>query len=175
MQSYKYQKYFIAVHKENNSIISIQKNKVNKNVSIELELFDAEKLNAFNSFFNILYEPPQDLDRICNLKVRKNSLLIQRRDINHLKVFDLNSNALTKRFKIADCKCFDDPRQKEESGEKHKFRIYDSGISFNQKYAILAVGVFQKKNTKKAVGFSLRGLKIPKSAKKSSSYIFCVK
>eukprot|EP01084_Bolivina_argentea_P260516 439983_1 len=194
LQSQKYPKYFMAIHKENNAIISIKKEEINDNISIEFELFHSNKLNAFKSFFDYIYEPPQDLDKICNLKVRKKLLIVQRKDINHVKVFNLSNdiqekNILLKRFKIRQCECYKNDidyernqlynmkhkygRKKSDEDEKHAFRIYDSGISFNQKYLVLCVGTFGKANMRKAIKFSLKGFKIPRSAKKPSSHSFC--
>jgi len=131
-----------------------------------------EKNKKFASFFDFIQEPAADLDRICNLKSRRNKrtkqhlLSVQRTDINNVKIFDLNENVLAKRCKIKDCQC-------KGKDQQHIFRIYDSGLSFDQRFSILAVGIFMKSQSKKAVDFSLKGLNISKTNKKQQSHSFC--
>merc|ERR1712154_42896 len=173
IQSVKHKDCYVAIRKKDNMVIPIKEKKITNKVCVQFELVDTEKNKKFDSFFDFLPEPPNDLDLICNLKSRRNKrtrkhlLSVQRTDINNVKIFDLNKNVLVKRCKIRDCKC--------SGNDKHIFRIYDSALSFDQRFSIFAVGLYTKSQSKKAFGFSLKGLNITKNDKKMQSHSFCVK
>jgi len=159
IQSVKYKDAYLAVDKSL-KIIPLKEKKINsKNVCTQFELVEVEKNKKFDSFFEFISEPATDLDRICNLKsrrdkrTRKHFLSVQRTDINNVKIFDLDKKILIKRIKIRE-------------DEKFIFRIYDSGLSFDQRFSVLAVGIFRAAQNKKAIAFSLKGLNISKNAKK---------
>ena len=109
-----------------------------------------------NSFLNT-----KDLDHICNLRVVRNLMIVQRIGINYVKVFNLeNNNKLIKTYQIDD-----------GNNNLNKFKIYDCGITFDKKYAVLCVGIFNKENlTNLDLNRSaLKGFKIPKSSKKTTT------
>jgi len=172
IQSVKYKDCFVGVRKKDSTVIAVPEKKMKKDISVQFELVEVEKNKKFASFFDFMQEPPADLDRICNLKSRrdkrtkKHLLSVQRTDINNVKIFDLNDNVFVKRCKIKDCQC-------KGKDQQHIFRIYDSGLSFDQRYSILAVGIFMRSQSKKAVDFSLKGLNISKTNKKQQSHSFC--
>jgi len=107
-----------------------------------------------------------DLDHIENLKLRSNLLMVQRTGINYVKLFNVESHKLVKKYLVEDGD-YDDDVECTES-EPIKYRIYDSGISFDRRYAILCVGVLNKENSSNldANRSALRGFKIPKHAAK---------
>ena len=107
-----------------------------------------------------------DLDHIQKLKLRSNLLMVQRAGINYVKVFDVKTNKMIKKYQVEDGQYADDVECHDT--EPNKYRIYDSGISFDQKYAILCVGVLTKENCSnlEANRSSLKGFRIPKCAAK---------
>jgi len=94
--------------------------------------------------------------------------MVQRWGINYVKVFDVEQNKLVKKFSIEPVQQNHEVESTTESELVNKYRIYDSGISFDQKYAILCVGVFNKENRDNldANRSSLKGFKIPKHGTK---------
>lgn len=74
----------------------------------------------------------KDLDHIQNIAVRKQLILIQRSKLSYVKLFHLESRKLIKVFKVED---------DEEYGLKYK--IYDSGITFDAKFVVLCVGTIK--------------------------------
>eukprot|EP01083_Nonionella_stella_P019080 53040_1 len=173
LQSHKHRQYYVGVCADNNAIVCVNKNNKKHKISIEFDLFDADKLEPFESFFKCIDEPPQDLDLVKSLKIRNKLLMVQRKDKkNQIKLFSLSDgNGLFRTYKITQCQYQD---EKDKMRNCHIFRVYDSGISFNEKYVILCVGIFDPHNLKKAVAFSLRGFKIAKS-KKVKMCSFCPK
>lgn len=97
----------------------------------------------------------KDLDHINNLRLRQNLIAVQRKGINYVKVFDVQQNKFIKNYQIDD------------GCEDHRFKIYDCGISYDRKYAILCVGIFNKENLSNLSlsRSALKGFKIPKSKK----------
>merc|ERR1719464_1834049 len=71
IQSVKYKDAYLAVDKSL-KIIPLKEKKINsKNVCTQFELVEVEKNKKFDSFFEFISEPATDLDRICNLKSRR--------------------------------------------------------------------------------------------------------
>jgi len=64
----------------------------------------------------------KDLDHIQHLEIGTNLLMVQRRGVNHVKLFSLDTNRMVKKFLI-----------------DKKTRINECGFTYDQKYAVLAV------------------------------------
>merc|ERR1711902_350240 len=121
------------------------------------KLFKNDKNKHKKYFKSNNYLNTKDLDHICGLKIRNNLMMVQRTGINYVRVFNLESNKLVKTYQIDDGK-----------NDNNKFKIYDSGISFDRQYAILCVGIFNKENLSNLDlnRSALKGFKIPKCSKK---------
>ena len=133
--------------------------------SMNIEHDDDSKMNSDDKtkkyFKNKNYLNTKDLDHISNLRIKENLMIVQRNGINYVKVFNLETNKLVKTYQIDD-----------GNNDNNKFRIYDCGISWDKKYAILCVGIFTKENLSNLDmnRSALKGFKIPKSSKNKQQH-----
>jgi len=114
-------------------------------VGNDVDVADEEKDGSKDSTVTVskLQLCSKDLDHIQHLEISGNLLMVQRRGVNYVKLFSLDTSRMVKKFQI-----------------DKKGRVCECSFSYDRKYAVL--GVAGTTNSGCSVPCAIKAFKIPK-------------